>query len=386
MTNFVRLTADKQARRGNLWGQKSLGYADGFTATLRFRISGQGKVSRVACGRPRCVPQLRSDAPVCPRLPRLLHRAPALPCARTPAPAPPPPQRLFGDGLALFFTTHSSFSDGPAHGFTDRFTGWGIILDTFVNTDPGHIHKDILLLSSDGSKPKLAPHGGTVDPKPIGCDADFRYWEGRADFNVTSRSALRVTFRNNQLSAWIDARNTGVWKECFLEAPLQAPEGWWRGGSYLGLTASTGDLADNHDVLSLIVTSEGACGSRGGRGRTSVCVRLVCLVSLCNASHDAFGGRRPEPPLHAEAPVPPPPPPRRRARARGRGRRQARARVGIVGGRTRRRRDLVRDASRGVARQGEHCVPAALGRALAGLHVRERQGANGSRWRLRREA
>ena len=181
-----------------------------------------------------------------------------------------PPQRLFGDGLAIWFTTHSSIIEGPAHGFTDRFTGWGIILDTFVNTDPvsavaaiaraaagsvvlpvqsqvavtvhpaverarawcqvpssqnlpiramyslhlsqGHVHKDVLLLSSDGSAPKLAPHGGPVDAKPTGCEADFRYWEGRGDFNISARSALRVTFRENKLSAWIDPRNTGVWK------------------------------------------------------------------------------------------------------------------------------------------------------------------------------
>ena len=31
---------------------------------------------------------------------------------------------------------------------------------------------------------------------------------------MTSRSALRVTFRNNHVSIWIDPRNDGKVKEC----------------------------------------------------------------------------------------------------------------------------------------------------------------------------
>ena len=41
--------------------------------------------------------------------------------------------------------------------------------------------------------------------------------------------------------------------------PVAAEADWWRAGAYLGLTASTGDLADNHDALSLLVSSDGAC-------------------------------------------------------------------------------------------------------------------------------
>ena len=37
---------------------------------------------------------------------------------------------------------------------------------------------------------------------------------GRGDFNVTSRSALRVLFRNNHVSIWIDPRNDGKAKQC----------------------------------------------------------------------------------------------------------------------------------------------------------------------------
>jgi len=123
--HFVRLTNDRQSRKGWLWSTRNWAWLDGWTITLRLRVSGQGK-------------------------------------------------RLFGDGMAFWFTTQSDFKQGPAHGFTDTFKGFGIIFDTYVNTDPGHVHKDILVITNDGTASKLAPHGGTTDPHPIGCDADFR--------------------------------------------------------------------------------------------------------------------------------------------------------------------------------------------------------------------
>lgn len=123
--HFVRITNDRQSRKGWLWSTRNWQFLDGWTITMRLRVSGAGR-------------------------------------------------RLFGDGMAFWFTTHADYKHGSAHGFTDVFKGFGIIFDTYVNSDPGHVHKDVLVISSDGSGPKLAPHGGTTDPHPIGCDADFR--------------------------------------------------------------------------------------------------------------------------------------------------------------------------------------------------------------------
>lgn len=52
----------------------------------------------------------------------------------------------------------------------------GVAFDTYVNTEPGHVHKDIQLLSSDGTKSVKAAgeHGGGTDANVVGCDADFR--------------------------------------------------------------------------------------------------------------------------------------------------------------------------------------------------------------------
>lgn len=80
--NFLRLTNDRQSKRSSVWSEtKSV--AEEWTATLRFRVSGQGK-------------------------------------------------KLFGDGLALWYTAHDKHKDGKLHGFTDTFKGFGIVLDTCV--------------------------------------------------------------------------------------------------------------------------------------------------------------------------------------------------------------------------------------------------------------
>ena len=113
------------------------------------------------------------------------------------------------------------------------------------------MHKDIQVFANDGVGAR-----NLSDANPVGCDADFRYWEGRDDFSVYNHSAARVRFASNRVSVWIDPRATGAWTQCVAEAPLPLPDGWHRDGAWLGLTATTGDLADNHDVLSVQVGPE----------------------------------------------------------------------------------------------------------------------------------
>jgi len=198
--NFLRLTNDRASKRASAWATARVPLDD-WSATIRFRVSGQGR-------------------------------------------------RLFGDGLAFWFTKHSAHKDGPLHGFTDTFTGFGVVFDTFVNTEPGHVHKDVQIVSSDGKAPRK------LDDSPVGCDADFRYWEGRDDWSVYNHSAVRIRFAGGRVSVWMDAKATGAWAPCITDAAVAAPEGWWReaegsGGAWMGLTATTGELADNHDVLSV---------------------------------------------------------------------------------------------------------------------------------------
>ena len=52
----------------------------------------------------------------------------------------------------------------------------------------------------------------------------------------------------------IDEKNTGNFKTCFTEVTQFEP-GWWKEAT-IGISATTGQLADNHDILS-VETVEG---------------------------------------------------------------------------------------------------------------------------------
>eukprot|EP01034_Spumella_vulgaris_P031490 gene31490-38894_t len=83
-----------------------------------------------------------------------------------------------------------------------------------------------------------------------GCNTNFRYHNDRADFSVTDASRAKVTISDTSLEVLIDAHNTGEWEKCVEIANTGLPSGWAQ-NAYLGLTATTGQLADNHDVISL---------------------------------------------------------------------------------------------------------------------------------------
>lgn len=43
-----------------------------------------------------------------------------------------------------------------------------------------------------------------------------------------------------------DLENKAAWKECFKVSGVKLPTGY-----YFGVSATTGDLSDNHDILSI---------------------------------------------------------------------------------------------------------------------------------------
>ncbi|CAK4340511.1 unnamed protein product [Aphanomyces euteiches] len=202
--HFVRLTTDRQSKRGYIWSKKTLGAAGlkrpEFSIVLTFRISGQG-------------------------------------------------ERWFGDGLALWVTTEPRHSDGDNHGFKEKYSGFGVIVDTFINSEQAGGHKDVTFVVNDGTKSlddiNYAPEGKK------GCDAkNMRYHAKSAAFSASqSMSRLKVTFSNNFVQIQIDPTNSGTWSPCHEES-LQLPPTWFSQAT-LGITASTGALADTHDVIGL---------------------------------------------------------------------------------------------------------------------------------------
>lgn len=156
-------------------------------------------------------------------------------------------KHLYGDGLGLWLTKKDGnprFEEGPVLGHTDMFTGIGILLDTFRNVESGHVHKDVSLIVSAGTEPVI------FDKERPGCDAHYRYFEGREDFDVDNASMIRMWLEKNRVSLEIDRYAKGDWKKCvevdLAEYKLPAN---WQDSYHWSISASTGALADNHDVL-----------------------------------------------------------------------------------------------------------------------------------------
>mmetsp|Transcript_14555 Transcript_14555/g.45058 ORF Transcript_14555/g.45058 Transcript_14555/m.45058 type:complete len:430 (+) Transcript_14555:67-1356(+) len=207
--NFVRLTPDRQSKRGALWATAAAG-VDEVSATLKFRISGQGK-------------------------------------------------KYYGDGLALWLTDARAHRAGDFHGSAETFRGVGVVFDTFKNAETLSLHKDVAVVVNDGTRDAEA-----LLADASGCAGDVRYHEARADFSVASASRARVVVGRRadgdalEAVVSLDARNVGAFVECARVALPAALDAAWLRRAHLGVTASTGQLADNHDVLALDVSSDAA--------------------------------------------------------------------------------------------------------------------------------
>jgi mannose-binding lectin 2 len=204
--NFVRLTPDRQSKKGALWSRKSLN-TNTFSTVFSFRISGQGK-------------------------------------------------KFFGDGMGLWFIQQAYYVEGDFHGSVERFTGFGIIFDTFKNTETLSYHRDISIVFNDGEKT-----AEFMMEKNEGCDANIRYHEERGDFSVDSLSRAKVVLENGRkVTVLVDAKNAGDFVECAtMELPMNNGKKFgenWAKSAHIGVTASTGQLADNHDVLSLVTYAD----------------------------------------------------------------------------------------------------------------------------------
>jgi lectin, mannose-binding 2 len=62
-------------------------------------------------------------------------------------------------------------------------------------------------------------------------------------------------FFHCRVSVSIDPKNSGEWTDCVNVPNPGLPKNWLK-TAYVGVTASTGQLADNHDVISLLSFSD----------------------------------------------------------------------------------------------------------------------------------
>ncbi|KAI8777721.1 vesicular integral-membrane protein VIP36-like [Biomphalaria glabrata] len=188
--NYIRLTPDRQSKMGAIWNNVPC-IVRSWELHIQFKVHGSGK-------------------------------------------------SLFGDGFAVWYTKDRMIA-GSIFGNSDPFTGLGIFLDTYSNHNGPHNHNHpyISAMVSNGSLKYDHDTDGT-HTQLAGCEAQFR------NKNYETYLAVRYDGNTEQLTVSTDIDNKSGWKECFSVNGIKLPLGY-----FFGVSAATGDLADNHDIISI---------------------------------------------------------------------------------------------------------------------------------------
>ncbi|XP_013381018.1 vesicular integral-membrane protein VIP36 isoform X1 [Lingula anatina] len=185
--NYIRLTSDHQSMKGGLWNQHPVLVRD-WELHIQFKVHGKGT-------------------------------------------------NLFGDGFAIWYTKER-LTMGDVFGSKNFFHGLAIFMDTYSNHNGphNHLHPYISAMVDNGTMGYDHDADGT-HTELAGCEALFR--------NLAYDTYVAVRYSDDTLTVSTDINNKGGWKECFTVKGVHLPTGY-----YLGFSAATGQLADNHDIIS----------------------------------------------------------------------------------------------------------------------------------------
>jgi len=150
--------------------------------------------------------------------------------------------RIGADGLAFWYTATKGF-EGPVFGSSDKWNGLGVFFDSFDN-DNKHNNPYIMSMVNDGTKAYDHQKDGSTQ-QLAGCLRDFR----NKPFPVRAKieffkNTLTVMFHNGM------SNNEKEFEMCMRVENVVLPK-----NGYFGISAATGGLADDHDVLKLSVSS-----------------------------------------------------------------------------------------------------------------------------------
>eukprot|EP00013_Stygamoeba_regulata_P022093 CAMPEP_0177666674 /NCGR_PEP_ID=MMETSP0447-20121125/21710_1 /TAXON_ID=0 /ORGANISM="Stygamoeba regulata, Strain BSH-02190019" /LENGTH=448 /DNA_ID=CAMNT_0019172843 /DNA_START=178 /DNA_END=1524 /DNA_ORIENTATION=- len=198
--DFIRLTEDRQRKRGGLWNTTPLAFKS-WEAVIKFQIHGVGK--------------------------------------------------LGADGFAFWIVKEKGQS-GSLYGFTDLFHGLGVAVDTYDNDGTGD-HPLLLAVVNDGSAPYH--HAHDHKKKGDGAAAAAEHHQGGSMElgscrlhnirNMEKASFLRIVYSPaKRLTIEVDLYGDGNYRECVAQNNVELGDEQL----FMGFTAATGDLADNHDI------------------------------------------------------------------------------------------------------------------------------------------
>jgi len=187
-SNYIRLTPDQRSKQGALWNNVPCRVRN-WEVQVNFKVSGTTK-------------------------------------------------DLFGDGFALWYAKERMVQ-GPVFGSKDHFSGLAIIADTYSNHNGPHNHQHPYLsaMVNNGSLSYDHDRDGTHTMLG-GCEVKFR--------NTPHETWMAIRYENDRLTVSHDLNNKRAWAPCFSIDGVKLPTGY-----YFGLSATTGDLSDAHDVVSI---------------------------------------------------------------------------------------------------------------------------------------
>jgi len=145
---------------------------------------------------------------------------------------------LFGDGFAFWFV-RDRMNMGPVFGSQDHFSGLAIMADTYSNqlSPTKHQHPYLSAMVNNGSLAYDHDKDGSLTSIG-GCEVKFR--------NLQHETWIAIRYEGDTLTVSHDLDNKRTWEKCFSIANVILPTGY-----YFGVTATTGDLSDAHDILGI---------------------------------------------------------------------------------------------------------------------------------------
>lgn len=187
----VRITPSLRSQRGSVWTKTKVNFQH-WEAEVTFRVSGRG--------------------------------------------------RMGADGLAFWFTTEQGL-DGPVYGAADKWNGVGIFFDSFDN-DGKKNNPAIIIVGNNGNLVYDHQNDGTTQALGT-CLRDFR--------NKPYPVRAKISYYKKTLTVMINNGFTPDKEDyefCAKVDNMEIPS-----EGFFGISAATGGLADDHDVLSFLLFS-----------------------------------------------------------------------------------------------------------------------------------
>ncbi|XP_066911067.1 protein ERGIC-53-like [Clytia hemisphaerica] len=150
--------------------------------------------------------------------------------------------RVGGDGLAVWFTKDQG-TTGPVFGSSDHWTGMGLFFDSFDN-DGEQNNPYVMVMLNDGTKTYDHFKDGS-NQQLGGCMRDFR--------NRPHAIRAKVRYYNNVLTVFYHngmSEKSEDYELCMRAENVELPK-----EGFFGVTAATGGLADDHDVIKFLTHS-----------------------------------------------------------------------------------------------------------------------------------